>query len=56
VNDFTVKFIADKHSFTLIDITPQELKLRQISDMGEELDRVNIRRGEPQVADSSQVN
>lgn len=38
----TAKYVADRHSFSLVEATPQELVLRQISIDGDELDRVRI--------------
>lgn len=38
----TAKYVADKHSFSLIELSPQELVLKQISIDGVELDRVKI--------------
>jgi len=38
----TEKFTADQHSFSLVDITPTTFEMRQISIMGEELDRFKI--------------
>lgn len=38
----TAKYIADKHSFSLIELNPAELVLKQISIDGEEIDRVRI--------------
>ena len=42
--DFTAKFVSDTHSFTLIDATAKQLKVRQISAAGKELDRFTIDR------------
>jgi len=41
----TAKYIADKHSFSLIELSPQELVLTQISIDGVEIDRVRISKG-----------
>jgi predicted phosphodiesterase len=40
----TAKYVADKHSFSLIELNPSELVLRQISIEGKELDRIRITR------------
>lgn len=39
---FTAKYVADKHSFTLVELTPEELVLRQIAIDGKEVDRIKI--------------
>ena len=39
---FTATFIGDKYSFTLLDITEKRVVYRQISEYGEELDRIVI--------------
>ena len=41
----TAKYVADKHSFSLIELSPTELVLKQISLDGVELDRVRITKG-----------
>jgi acid phosphatase type 7 len=41
---FTVKFVADVHSFTVVDIRDASLVLRQISEAGAELDRIRVTR------------
>ena len=41
----TAKYIADKHSFSLIELSPAELVLKQISIDGVEIDRVRITKG-----------
>jgi hypothetical protein len=38
----TAKYVADKHSFTLIELTPQEFVLKQITLEGLEVDRFKI--------------
>jgi hypothetical protein len=38
---FTAKYVA-VHSFTVIDLTPTELLLRQIDSKGAEIDRIRI--------------
>jgi acid phosphatase type 7 len=40
--DFTAKMIADKHSFVVLDISPDRLDLRAIGATGDELDRIAI--------------
>jgi acid phosphatase type 7 len=39
---FTAKYYADKHSFSVLDLTPTEFSLRQINIDGQEIDRVRI--------------
>jgi len=39
---YTTKFIADQHSFTVVDLTPQRLELRALNSSGGELDRIVI--------------
>lgn len=39
---FTTKYVADRHSFSVIDLKPNELTLRQIDIAGEEIDRMVI--------------
>ncbi len=41
---FTAKFIGDQYSFTLMDITENQVTVRQISETGTELDRIIIDR------------
>ena len=41
----TAKYVADKHSFSFIELSPQELVLKQISIEGNELDRIRITKG-----------
>jgi hypothetical protein len=38
----TAKYLADRHSYTVVDLNPERLTLRQISIAGEEIDRVVI--------------
>ncbi len=38
----TAKYVADRHSYTVVDLKPERLTLRQISIAGEEIDRVVI--------------
>ena len=53
-NDFTIKFISGRYGLTVMDVSPNELKLVQISESGETLDAFNIRRAVvPAVAGSS---
>ncbi|WP_031497193.1 metallophosphoesterase [Bryobacter aggregatus] len=42
--DFTAKFSSDTHSFTVIDASAKELKVRQISSSGKEIDRFTVTR------------
>ncbi len=39
---FTVKFIGDRHSFSLVELEKQKFTLRQIDDDGLEVDRIVI--------------
>ncbi|HEX8313084.1 MAG TPA: metallophosphoesterase [Chthoniobacteraceae bacterium] len=39
---FTAKFIADRHSFSLVELSPERFTLRQISLDGDEVDRFTI--------------
>ena len=39
---FTVKFIADRHSFSLVELNAQQMTLRQLDDDGDEVDRFQI--------------
>lgn len=41
----TAKYVADKHSFSLIELSPEELVLKQISLDGQEVDRWRITKG-----------
>ena len=41
----TAKYVANTHSFSLIELSAQELVLKQISIDGTELDRVRITKG-----------
>ena len=40
--DFTAKMVVDRHSFTVLDCTPQRLELRALAANGDELDRIVI--------------
>jgi 3',5'-cyclic AMP phosphodiesterase CpdA len=42
---FTAKFIASTHSLTVVDVTPAQLTVRQVSAAGDELDRFVVTRG-----------
>jgi len=42
--EFTKQFVSNVHSFSVIDATAKELKLRQVSADGKELDRFTIKR------------
>ena len=39
---FTTKFIADRHSFSLVEVDRRKLLLRQIDDSGAEVDRIVV--------------
>lgn len=39
---FTAKYVADRHSFSVVDLKPNELTLRQIDIKGDEIDRMVI--------------
>ncbi len=41
-NDYTVRLIADIHSFTVVDATPDSLTIRQIAFDGREIDRIVV--------------
>ncbi len=40
--EFTARFVSNVHSFTVIDATDDNLSIRQLSDQGAELDRIQI--------------
>jgi len=40
--DFTAKMVADQHSFVVLDLAPDRLRLRAISAKGEELDSITL--------------
>ena len=40
--DFTAKHISDRHSFSVVDLTPDEFILRQLATDGTEIDRIRI--------------
>lgn len=42
--EFTTKFVATVHSFTLVDVSPKRLTIRQVSKDGNELDRFSLTR------------
>jgi predicted phosphodiesterase len=42
---FTTRFIADRHSFSLVDVDRQKLLLRQVDDEGTEVDRIVVTKG-----------
>ena len=52
VQPFTCKFVARPHSFTLCDIKGTKLRLRQISENGQELDAITIDKRIPFVQSS----
>lgn len=39
---FNAKFVDDRHTFTVVDLEPHQLAMRQIDDRGLEVDRVAI--------------
>ncbi len=39
---YTAKFVADRHSFTVIDLTTDRLQLRALDATGTEIDRIEI--------------
>jgi hypothetical protein len=39
---YTAKFFSDSHSFTLVELEPNQLQLRQLNENGWELDRMLI--------------
>jgi hypothetical protein len=39
---YTMKFVSDVYSFTTVDVNGSSLTLRQISDTGEEIDRIVV--------------
>ncbi len=39
---FTAKYVADRHSFSVVELAPEKLTLRQIDIKGEEIDRMVI--------------
>ena len=41
---FTVAFVSDVHSFTIVDMTRAVLQIRQVSDAGQTLDQLKITR------------
>ena len=41
----TARYVADKHSFSVIELSPNELVLKQISIECAEVDRIRITRG-----------
>jgi hypothetical protein len=43
--DFTARMVADRHSFVVLDLSPEYLRLRAISAAGEELDRITLTKG-----------
>jgi hypothetical protein len=44
---FTKRYIADRYSFTLLDVGERDLRLRQIGADGSELDRITIEKSKP---------
>jgi hypothetical protein len=40
--DFTARMVADRHSFVVVDLTPDRLLLRAIDIHGETIDRIEI--------------
>ena len=39
---FTAKFYSERHSFTVVDMTPDKLSIRQLNDKGEQVDRITV--------------
>ncbi len=39
---FTAKFVPDRHSFSLVEVSPERFTPRQISLDGDEVDRFSI--------------
>ena len=44
---FTAKFVADRHSFSLVDLTPERLQFRALDANGEEIDRFTLTKSAP---------
>jgi hypothetical protein len=44
---FTVKLVSDVYSFTVVDVDGPRLTLKQISEQGEELDRIVVTKPAP---------
>jgi len=44
---FTAKFVADRHSFSLVDLTPERLQFRALDANGEEIDRFTLTKSGP---------
>lgn len=42
---YTVKMVSDRHSFTVFDLTGNELLMRQIDEAGTEIDRIRLTKG-----------
>ena len=42
---FTQTYIADRYSFSLIDVTRSQLEFRQLDESGAELDAFLLKRG-----------
>jgi hypothetical protein len=40
--DYTARLVADRHSFVVLDLAPDRLRLRAVGDRGEELDRIVV--------------
>ncbi len=43
--DFTAKDVVDKHTFVVLDLTPESLELRALGIDGQVLDRIQITKG-----------
>ncbi len=39
---FTAKFYSERHSFTVVDMTPEHLSIQQLNDKGEQVDRITV--------------
>jgi hypothetical protein len=44
---FTTKMVSDVYSFTLVDVDGRRLTMKQISEHGEELDRIVVTKPYP---------
>ena len=40
--EYVVRLVADRHSLTVVDVQPTTLRLRQIDEHGQEIDRIRI--------------
>jgi hypothetical protein len=44
---YTARFVSNVHSLTVVDVTPDALTVRQVSDAGDEIDRFVVSRVDP---------